>query len=251
MHLGGAEGSRNLVAGETMKPKRRSRVHKDGSKSADFESEIVEVATRLFGEKGYAGTTMTAIAKAVGIDQSSLYYWFPSKDALLDRILCESNAAGSFDVAEGEDADAAAYLYALAYCDTLNLCRMPIDYFELELAASKGGTRFKSFFASYEQLAQRVHEVIARGVASGQLVSDDPWMSALSFLVVNEGVQHRYHQMKKGFDPFHDLFEGSFETRSAEAYAHLAARDGLSMLVMELSSIDQARDRAQARGWLA
>lgn len=238
------------MANGTKKPTRRSRVHRDGTKSADFEGKIVAAATRLFGEKGYGGTTMTAIAKAVGIDQSSLYYWFPSKDALIDRILSDSNAAGFFEVDEEKSADTSAYLYALAFRDTLNLCRMPIDYFELEMAASKGGARFASFFASYEQLAHRVHDVIARGAAAGQLVSDDPWMSALSFLVVNEGVQHRYHQMKKGFDPFHDLLEDCLETRSAEAYAHLAARDGLSMLVEDLASIDGARDRAAAQGWL-
>ncbi|MDD6730504.1 MAG: helix-turn-helix domain containing protein [Eggerthellaceae bacterium] len=239
------------MANEAKRPTRRIRTHKDGTKSADFEARILSAATQLFGEKGYAGTTMTAIAKAVGIDQSSLYYWFPSKDALLDRILVETNAAGRFGAVEGDLADAPAYLYALAYCDTLNLCLMPVDYFDLESAASKGGARFKGFFESYEQLAHHVHAAIVRGVEAGQLVSVDPWMSALSFLVVNEGVQHRYHQMKNGFDPLRELLEGSLETHMPETYAHLAARDGLSMLVEELGSIDQARKIAEDNGWLS
>lgn len=240
------------MANERKKAVRRARVHRDGTKSADFEAKIIAEAARLFDEKGYAGTTMTAIAHAVGIDQSSLYYWFPSKTSLLDRILRESNAADSFD-ADGTEPrdDAAAYLYALAYRDTLNLCRMPVDYFELEFAASKAGKQVGGFFESYERLARRVHDVIVEGVAAKQLISDDPWKSALSFLVVNEGVQHRYHQMNKGFDVFHDLSQGNFQAGSAEEYAHLAARDGLAMLVEDLGSIDRARDRARESGWIS
>ncbi|OLT16154.1 hypothetical protein BJF78_14765 [Pseudonocardia sp. CNS-139] len=48
---------------------------------------IFAAATRLFGERGYTGTTMRDIAKAVGILPGSLYAHIESKDAVLLEII--------------------------------------------------------------------------------------------------------------------------------------------------------------------
>lgn len=47
---------------------------------------ILDAATTLFGEKGYAGTTMRDIAGAVGILPGSLYAHIESKEALLLEV---------------------------------------------------------------------------------------------------------------------------------------------------------------------
>jgi AcrR family transcriptional regulator len=38
-------------------------------------------------EKGIAGTTLEAVAKEVGLTKAALYYYYPSKDALLFEII--------------------------------------------------------------------------------------------------------------------------------------------------------------------
>jgi TetR/AcrR family transcriptional regulator, cholesterol catabolism regulator len=48
---------------------------------------ILEVATHLFGEKGYAGTTMRDIASAVGVLPGSLYAHIDGKETLLTEIV--------------------------------------------------------------------------------------------------------------------------------------------------------------------
>jgi Transcriptional regulator len=48
---------------------------------------IFAAATRLFGERGYTGTTMRDIAKAVGILPGSLYAHIQSKEAVLVEII--------------------------------------------------------------------------------------------------------------------------------------------------------------------
>jgi AcrR family transcriptional regulator len=48
---------------------------------------IFEVATQLFGEQGYAGTTMREIAKAVGVLPGSLYAHIDGKETLLVEIV--------------------------------------------------------------------------------------------------------------------------------------------------------------------
>ncbi|MBC1386401.1 TetR/AcrR family transcriptional regulator [Listeria innocua] len=51
---------------------------------------IKEVALTLFAEKGYDGTALSEIAKAVGIKTPSLYAHFPSKEALFMEVYQDS-----------------------------------------------------------------------------------------------------------------------------------------------------------------
>ena len=48
------------------------------------KQEIIDTALRLFGEKGYEKTSITDIAKAIGVAQGLCYRYFPSKEALFD-----------------------------------------------------------------------------------------------------------------------------------------------------------------------
>lgn len=49
--------------------------------------EIIDTALKLFGEKGYEKTSITDIAKAIGVAQGLCYRYFPSKEALFDSAI--------------------------------------------------------------------------------------------------------------------------------------------------------------------
>jgi AcrR family transcriptional regulator len=51
------------------------------------EKELFETASKLFAEKGFAGTTLQDIAKALGVSRPSLYHYIRSKDELLERVV--------------------------------------------------------------------------------------------------------------------------------------------------------------------
>ena len=51
------------------------------------KQEIFDVALRLFGEKGYEKTTITDIAKEIGVAQGLCYRYFPSKEVLFDSAI--------------------------------------------------------------------------------------------------------------------------------------------------------------------
>jgi AcrR family transcriptional regulator len=53
------------------------------------ENEIYEHATRLFAERGFAGTRLQDIADALGITRLALYYYVKSKDELLAKLVTE------------------------------------------------------------------------------------------------------------------------------------------------------------------
>ena len=52
----------------------------------DTRQLILDTAIRLFEERGYAGTTMRAIATEAGVAPSHAYYWFASKDQLVQEF---------------------------------------------------------------------------------------------------------------------------------------------------------------------
>jgi len=50
------------------------------------KEQIHEVAKRMFREEGYHGTTLEQIASELNVTRAALYYWVPSKEALLSEI---------------------------------------------------------------------------------------------------------------------------------------------------------------------
>lgn len=56
-------------------------------------NKIQDVATSLFSEKGYDGTSMQEIADAVGLHKSTLFHYVRSKEDLLRHILERSGLA--------------------------------------------------------------------------------------------------------------------------------------------------------------
>ena len=48
---------------------------------------LLEMATKLFAEKGYAGTSVREIVDRAGVSKPVLYYYFKSKEGLFYAIL--------------------------------------------------------------------------------------------------------------------------------------------------------------------
>lgn len=56
---------------------------------------ILEAASLLFIEKGFGGTHINDIADAVGMTRTALYYYFPSKEAMLEALTKEVTGRAS------------------------------------------------------------------------------------------------------------------------------------------------------------
>jgi TetR/AcrR family transcriptional regulator len=52
-----------------------------------LEADIAGVAVRVFAECGYEGTSIAAIADAAGLSKQNLMYYYPTKQALYQRVL--------------------------------------------------------------------------------------------------------------------------------------------------------------------
>lgn len=63
--------------------------------SQDRWRSILEVATRLFRDKGFAATSMQDVSDDVGLLKGSLYYYFRSKEELLFEVLRDLHVGGN------------------------------------------------------------------------------------------------------------------------------------------------------------
>jgi AcrR family transcriptional regulator len=50
-------------------------------------ASLIEVATRLFAERGYEETAILAVLRAAGVSRGALYHHFESKEALFEAVL--------------------------------------------------------------------------------------------------------------------------------------------------------------------
>ena len=67
-------------------------MNKNVERGRATRAHLVDVATRLFAERGYDGTSIEAVLADSGASRGSLYHHFPGKDALFWAVL-ESVAA--------------------------------------------------------------------------------------------------------------------------------------------------------------
>ena len=69
-------------------------------------NEILDVAERLFGTKGFDGTSTTDILNEIGIARGTLYYHFKSKEDILDAMIermTGSLVAKASEIVENKD----------------------------------------------------------------------------------------------------------------------------------------------------
>lgn len=55
-------------------------------------AKIIEVATQIFMEDGFAATTMSMVAESLGGSKATLYKYFPSKEDLFEAVIAQACA---------------------------------------------------------------------------------------------------------------------------------------------------------------
>lgn len=61
-------------------------MRENGAKT-DKRSRILDAAETLFADRGFAGTTTKAIAEEAGVATGLVFYYFASKEAILDALI--------------------------------------------------------------------------------------------------------------------------------------------------------------------
>lgn len=144
-----------------------------------FES-ILQIAERMFFEKGYRGVSMRHLAGEVGVQISTLYYYFPSKEDILYRViktyLDSLLAAAERSIADlGVGADSTASVGALVRESVLSLIEhrqaagISISGAIAELPTDQQA-ELDGIVERYESLYRAV---IREGIEAGEFIATD------------------------------------------------------------------------------
>ena len=194
------------------RPVGRPRARAGAASELGARAEIVAVASRLFAAKGVAETTMAEIADGAGLQQSSLYYYFRSRDAILEEILGAVNRV-PLDFVERLKLDggpAAVRLYRLIRFDVTALSQFPFDINEVHRLAGRQPEGFVVYWEERQRLNDEVEAMVAEGVAAGEFVAVDARLAATSLLANDEAVQH-WNRGQRSLAPGYTAAEiGSF-----------------------------------------
>jgi TetR/AcrR family transcriptional regulator len=137
---------------------------------------LIEEAVRQFGRGGYDGTSLDAVASAVGVRKQTLLYYFPTKEALLEACVAEVSARVGqtlFDaLAEVESSSAKAETVIRA------LFHLAEEWPEfpqfIREAARMSPEVVQRFAVGLEPLRQRALSFLKRGMDEGQIRKQDP-----------------------------------------------------------------------------
>jgi AcrR family transcriptional regulator len=162
-----------------------------GRPGYDLES-LLQVAVRLFNERGYDGTSMEDLSRKLGITKSAIYHHVPSKEELL-RLAVDRALDGLFAIAEetaGLDGRAIDRLEHLVRGSVLVLAdRLP---FVTLLLRVRGNTKAeRAALARRREFDRLVTDLVKQAEAEGDVRADvDPAVTArLLYGMVNSLIE--------------------------------------------------------------
>lgn len=82
-------GARSCAYNQSVprKPAGRSSPDESGSKSARTRERILDAAAHVLSRKGYAGTRLTDVADQAELQAPAIYYYFPSREDLIEEVM--------------------------------------------------------------------------------------------------------------------------------------------------------------------
>ena len=162
----------------------QSKPAERGKPDRDLRARILDEATRLFAEQGFSATSVRQVAEACDCTKPSLYYYFDSKETLFREVVdlhfqaCNTvieSVVGEATLARQAIHDAVAGY--IGWAENNPLALRLLQRIEVQ---SEEGTPEIGCSASREVHLQMISNLVARGIAAGELSAGiDPGDCAL------------------------------------------------------------------------
>jgi AcrR family transcriptional regulator len=188
------------------------------SKPAVSREEILKVAAELFHAQGYRGTSLEQVAEHFGVQRPAIYYYFPSKVAILIEI--HNSALGELtrhldeichlDVGPDEKLEMVIRGQVQIYAANVSALAVFLEN-ESELPPSEGRHARKE----KRRYSQALEQIYRDGVAQGLFVD-------LDARIVNNGLNGITGWMFRWFDP-----DGEYGPDEVADILVALARDGI------------------------
>ena len=164
-----------------------------GDKSIQKKQYIIDMAAKVFMEKGFKNVTMKDVVEACEISRGGLYLYYESTSELFVDVMKSQAAAGEdFTSLISDDATAADILLLFLQGQKKELFRKKGNlnraYYEFyfDLRPSKGDNVYKKEFDSNVKMICKLIEI---GVESGEFICEDPLTAAFNIIYMIEGIK--------------------------------------------------------------
>ena len=147
---------------------------------------ILDAASRLFIEKGFGGTNINDIADAVGVTRTALYYYFPSKEHMLEALtedVTEKAGLLAQSVSKRDALPAAEALEQLILQHAGLILAHPLQFRVVERSESSLPEPHRSTAeAARRTVLGNFVAVIQRGIDTGQFRDTNAHIAAFSII---------------------------------------------------------------------
>lgn len=151
-----------------------------------LRSAILDVAAKLFIERGSAGTSIQNIAERLGLSRTAVYYYFKSKDAiqraLTEEVLADARKLAGDTVAR-DDLDPVTALRALVAQHAQLILSRPAEFRVADRTQADMTSKQRAAMQSARRnVLDNFSSVIERGIREGQFRMVDAHVAAFSLI---------------------------------------------------------------------
>lgn len=162
----------------------------------DRRDIILTVAQAYFLEHGYAGTTMSGVAAALGGSKGTLWNHFPSKEDLFSAVLDRAAKAYRMRLAQILDPEAELVDVLVQACRSIIAKVTSKDAVALHRLIISEGGRFPELSRIFFDLApgntgKLMADFLAGAMGRGQLRRDDPDIAARALIALAMSGTHK------------------------------------------------------------
>jgi AcrR family transcriptional regulator len=173
----------------------------DSVKGQIRREDILTAAVAVYGEAGYHGSSLRAVAKRAGITHAGLLYYFPTKEALLAAVLerrdAEDSARERLDAQPGRAV--LRHFLALAEYNVTHPGIVDL-YSRLAAEAVAADHPAHEYFQRHYRLAREAAYGSFRVLAERGELRGDPETAALTFIALMDGLQVQWLTMPADVD---------------------------------------------------
>jgi len=160
---------------------------KNPERVAHRRTELIEVATKLFLERGFHNTSIRDIVRACSFNIASLYMYVSSKEDILYLVALDLMNSIARELSEtvlvpGSARESLAYGFA-SYCRICDRLRRPIRLLYREVGFLPAEPR-ANVLRTVADVVSFFERIVRQGIETGEFRDVDPRMAALDILMM-------------------------------------------------------------------
>lgn len=172
---------------------KKSPARRRGRPPRVSREDVIDAAVELFARRGYAGTSLVAIASAIGVTDVALLHYFENKAAILRAVLDREDEPARLRMSEGLRPGGLQAVRALQEWGAVMQANPLTTSLQIVLGAeslSETSELHGLFADRYRYIIKRITRALQQGVENGEFRADiDMVYEAAAFHAFLDGVR--------------------------------------------------------------